>query len=423
MRVLVATRQGKSPHKTQYCVDLYLAKTIYFSQGCDIIKYLMNHQELIEQGNQHRNENHPELALKCYAQVFAEDFNHSAAFNNYGNVLREMGYPARAIPFLHAAQEINPGDVTSEFNLAVAYLLNGDYARGWPLYESRWRFEHLAGTKPTLSEPEWTGQDLRDKTLLIMGEQGLGDQIQFIRFTANLHSTGVKIKLLLNPSIKPLFPQPAGTIVGVYEPGEALGEFDYWIAMMDIPKVIGMTLGNIAHQLQYIAADPAKTQTWADRLGAKNRMRIGVCWSGRKDSWIHRHKSMPVEKMANLIRRNPEHQWINLQMDATDEETAVITAAGAECFPGTIRDFSDTAGLMHHLDLVISVDTANAHMAGALGRPVWIPLNAYGNCWRWLTRREDSPWYPSARLFRQPQMGDWDSVIDKMHKFLGWFKI
>ena len=152
-------------------------------------------------------------------------------------------------------------------------------------------------------------------------------------------------------------------------------------------------------------------------------MRIGVCWSGRKDSWIHNHKAMPVEKMAELIRRNPEHQWINLTVDATEEESAAIIAAGGECYPGTINNFADTAGLMHHLDLVISVDTANAHLAGAMGRPVWIPLNAYGNCWRWLLKREDSPWYPSARLYRQPKMGDWDSVINKMHKFLGFFKI
>ena len=383
----------------------------------------MNINQLLDQGNQYRTNHQPELALKCYASILGEDFNHGAAFNNYGNVLREMGYPARAIPFLHAAHEIEPGNVTAEFNLAVAYLLKGDYERGWPYYESRWRYEHMAGVKPQLPKPEWSGEDLKDKTILVVGEQGLGDQIQFLRFSANLTSAGATIKLVLSPGVKPLFPAPAGNIIGIYEPGEDLGEYDYWIPMMSIPRVIGLKLETIAHQLQYVAATPAKAQEWADRLGLKKRMRIGVCWSGRKDSWIHNHKAMPVEKMAELIKRNPEHQWINLNVDSTEEESQIIIAAGGECYPGTIKDFADTAGLMHHLDLVISVDTANAHLAGAMGRPVWIPLNAYGNCWRWLLKREDSPWYPSARLYRQPVIGDWDSVINRMHKFLGFFKI
>jgi hypothetical protein len=383
----------------------------------------MNINQLLEQGNQHRSDHQPEQALKCYAAILGEDFNHSAAFNNYGNVLREMGYPARAIPFLHAARDIDPSNVTTEFNLAVAFLLKGDYELGWAYYESRWRYEHMAGVKPQLPKPEWAGEDLKDKTILIVGEQGLGDQIQFLRFSANLQSAGTKIKLVLSPGVKALFPGPAGNIIGIYEPGEDLGDYDYWIPMMSIPRVIKLRLETIAHQLQYVAATPAKAQEWADRLGTKKRMRIGVCWSGRKDSWIHNHKAMPVEKMAELIRRNPEHQWINLNVDSTEEESQIIIDAGGECYPGTIQDFSDTAGLMHHLDLVISVDTANAHLAGAMGRTVWIPLNAYGNCWRWLLKREDSPWYPSARLFRQPVMGDWDSVINRMHKFLGFFKI
>ena len=378
---------------------------------------------LIEEGNRLRGENRPDQALKCYMLAMCHDPDSSAAFNNYGNVLREMGYPERAIPFLHVAHEIDPANVTAEFNLAVAYLLKGDFERGWPYYEARWRYEHMAGIKPNLPVPEWTGQDPKGKTILLVGEQGLGDQIQFLRFAANLAAAGAMVKLVLSTGVKKLFPVPSGNIVGIYEPGEELGEYDYWIPMMSIPRVIGLRLENLAHQLQYIAAAPEKAQEWADRLGPKKRMRIGVCWAGRKDSWIHNHKAMPVEKMAELIRRNPEHQWINLTVDSTEEESAIITAAGGECFPGTITNFADTAGLMHHLDLVISVDTANAHLAGAMGRPVWIPLNAYGNCWRWLLKREDSPWYPSARLYRQPVMGDWDSVINRMHKFLGFFKI
>ena len=175
----------------------------------------MNINDLIEQGNQHRAEHHPELSLRCYAQVFGEDFNHGAAFNNYGNVLREMGYPERAIPFLHAAHDIDPANVTAEFNLAVAYLLKGDYERGWSFYEARWKYEHLAGVKPQLPRPEWQGENPKDKTILVVGEQGLGDQIQFLRMVANLAAAEAKVKLMLSPGVKALFPVPAGNVVGI----------------------------------------------------------------------------------------------------------------------------------------------------------------------------------------------------------------
>jgi ADP-heptose:LPS heptosyltransferase len=301
----------------------------------------------------------------------------------------------------------------------------GNYEQGWRLYESRWRYEHLEGTKPRLPNPEWQGEDLRGKTILVIGEQGLGDQIQFLRFCGNLQDMGAKIRLHVSPGIKPLLINTPPAILEVTcNVEDEIGAFDYWVAMMSLPRLLNMKLENVQHYLQYVQPDPERVKVWAERLGIpKNRMRIGVAWSGRKDSWINQHKSMPAETMAELVRKFPEHQWVSLQVDASDEDAAVIKAAGVECYPGTITDFADTAALMHHLDLVISVDTAAAHLAGAMGRPVWIPLNSYGACWRWMQNRDDSPWYTTARLFRQEKYGDWSVPMNKIAKFLGWFKI
>jgi len=336
----------------------------------------MNTNDLIASGNLAREKHQPDQAIAFYAQAFVQDPESSAAFNNYGNVLREMGHTRRAVPFLEAARALDPASVTAEFNLAVANLMLGNYEQGWRQYESRWRYEHLSGTKPNLPAPEWSGEDLRGKTILVIGEQGLGDQIQFLRFCGNLQDMGAKIRLHVSPGIKPLLINTPEAIVGITcNTEDQIGPFDYWVAMMSLPRLLHMKLENVQHYLQYVQPDPERVKVWAERLGIpKNRMRVGVAWSGRKDSWINQHKSMPAETMASLVRKYPEHQWVSLQVDATEEDTAVIKAAGVECYPGTITDFADTAALMHHLDLVISVDTAAAHLAGAMGRPVWIPL-------------------------------------------------
>ena len=380
----------------------------------------MNVEQLVDAGNQCRSENKPLEALALYSQAFIMDPDNFSAWNNYGNVLRECGRPDRAVAFLQNALAIAPDQPTANFNLAVAYLLMGDYERGWPQYESRWRFEHLNGLLPNLQQPRWTGQDLKDKTLLIFSEQGHGDNIQFVRFITNLLDMGAKIKLQINSSLIPLF---SGTDIDIYSPEQDCGEFDYWTPIMSVPGTLGITLDKLAQELQYITPDQTLVKAWRDRLGLKNRLRVGFCWSGRADTWINRHKGMPFDEMLSLIKKNPNYEWINLQVECTAEEHQLLIAEGVKTYPGFINNFSDTAALMHHLDVVLSVDTAVAHLAGAMGRPTWIMLNSYALDWRWLLNREDSPWYPSARLFRQPTMGDWQSVTNQIHKYLEWFKI
>ena len=382
----------------------------------------METEQLIAHGNQCRTDRNPEGALAYYAQAMTQDRRNAGAFNNYGNVLRECGDPEGAIPFLQRAITLDPTNATANFNLAVAYLLAGNYELGWRQYETRWNYEHLAGSLPNFTQPRWTGQDLKDKTILVIAEQGHGDNIQFIRFVGDLAGRGAQIVLNVNPSLAPLF-KNIKAISEIVINGNNIPPFDYWTPIMSIPGFIGCNLKNLSSVQYYLEADPAKVKHWQDQLGLKHRLRVGFCWSGRRDTWINLHKGMPFETMLELIKRNPGYEWVNLQTDCTPEEENTLLLAGVNAYPGSIKDFSDTAGLLHHLDVVLSVDTAIAHLAGALGRPVWVMLNDYGLDWRWLLNRDDSPWYNTARLFRQPKMDDWASVTNKIHKFLSWYKI
>jgi len=380
----------------------------------------MNVEHLIEQGNQHRANSQPAQALACYAQAFVEDFNSAAAWNNYGNVIREMGYPDRARPFLEQAIRIDPNHVTARFNLAVALLLQGDYEQGWRAYESRWNFEHLAGTLPAYPQPRWQGEDLQGRTILIIGEQGLGDCIQFVRYMEPLQALGAQIILQVPTALISLMQIEGGVTIGFDQP---VPGFDTWCPMMSLPVVMNTTVATIPRALSYISANAAATTEWNRRLGPRTRLRVGVSWSGRRDTWINQHKSVPFELIAEMIRRNPQYQWVNLQVDADEEQSRILAESGVCVYPGTIQCMADTAALIAGLDVVISVDSAVSHLSAAMGRPTWIMLNQFAVDWRWFVDRGDSPWYPTAKLFRQPCQGDWAAVLDRIQRFLPTFTV
>lgn len=377
---------------------------------------------LVAQGNTFREQNQPERALECYAAAFIHNRRHAGAFNNYGNVLREVGEPEAAIPFLQRARQLDPKLITAHFNLSVAQLLSGNWSEGFKNYECRFDYEHLKGSLPTFAQPRWAGEDLKGKTILVLGEQGHGDNIQFSRFLTALNAAGAKIILQTNSNVLPLF-QNSAIINHLCAWGDAVPEFDYWIPMMSLATVLGVTLDNLPHQLQYLAAQPSLTQQWAQRLGAKKRVRIGFCWTGRPDSWINQHKAMPFERMLELIVAHPEHEWVNFQVECNDQQRQQLADAGVNMIANHINNFADTAALMHHMDLIIGVDTAVSHLGGAMGRPTWVLLNQFALDWRWLLNRNDSPWYPSARLFRQPALGDWTTPLAKVSQHLNLLKI
>ena len=383
----------------------------------------MTHDELLAHGNHYRSISEPEKALACYAQAFVQNPNMGSAYNNYGNVVREMGFPERAYGFLQNAIDINPNDSVAQFNLAVAYLLAGDLKRGWKQYEKRWQFEHLDGKLPKLSQPRWEGQDLAGKVILITGEQGHGDNIQFSRFAERLVMAGADVYICVDNNLKPLLQNSFLMPVRILGPEDTLPPFDYWTPIMSIPGYLDITYDNLPYKLQYLTPSKDAIKIWADRLGLKSKLRVGFAWSGRRDSWINQHKAVQFEKMFELIKRNPDYEWINLQTDCSPEEESQLIAQGVKAYPGSIQNWNDTAGLIMNLDVVIAVDTAVGHLAGALGRPFWLPLNQFGQDWRWLLKRNDSPWYPSCRIFRQPKIADWDTPLETIHNHLKLFKI
>jgi tetratricopeptide (TPR) repeat protein len=383
----------------------------------------MTHDELLAHGNHFRSISEPEKALACYAQAFIQNPNMGSAYNNYGNVVREMGYPERAIGFLLNAIAIDEKDSVAQFNLAVAYLLSGDLQRGWKQYEKRWQFEHLDGKLPKLEQPRWEGQDLKGKTIIVTGEQGHGDNIQFCRFAEQLVKLGANVVICIEDNLKALLINSFLPPITVLGSNDILPAFDYWSPIMSLPGYLDITYANLPHKLQYLAPSRDSIQTWAERLGKKIKLRVGFCWSGRRDSWINQHKAVPFEKMFDLIKRNPQYEWINLQTDCTEEEQAQLIAEGVKVYPGAIQNWNDTAGLIMNLDVVIAVDTAVGHLAGALGRPFWLPLNQFGQDWRWLLKRNDSPWYSSCRIFRQPSIGNWDEPLAQIENNLKLFKI
>ena len=383
----------------------------------------MNADQLIALGTAHREATEPEQALACYGQAFIADPDSAAAFNNYGNTLRELGRPDRAIPFLQHAVLLDPGMVTARFNLSVCYLLLGNLPEGFKYYENRWQFEHLAGTLPNYAQPRWSGQDLKDKTVLVLGEQGHGDIIQFVRFMTALVERGARVHVLVTDGLVPLLRQCVimkGCTVGGYN--DPRPEFDLWTPMMSIPLVLGTTLDGLEQPVWYLNADSAAIRDWQTRLGPKYRLRIGFCWSGRRDSWINRHKSVPFEIMLDMIQRHPQYEWVNLQIDASPEQEAALVREGVQVYPNSITSWADTAALISNMDVVIGMDTAVSHLSAALGRPTWIMLSQYAVDWRWLLDRDSSPWYTTAKLFRQPQRGDWHSVTRQICEYLTWFK-
>jgi hypothetical protein len=386
---------------------------------------MQNTEQFIAQGNTYREQHQPELALQQYATAMVNDRGSSAAFNNYGNVLREIGDPVGSIPFLQRAIQLDPSNVTHHFNLAVAYLLSGDYIRGWPAYEARHNFEHLRGTIPNYTWPVWNGEDLTGKSIFVRGEQGHGDIIQFVRFVQNLKNIGATVTIQVTDGLIPLIQSSEiGRDVRVLSYAEHPGDtFDYWIPIMSLPGKLNVRVDNLPTIIQYLNPSPALVADWRRNLGVKNRLRVGFAWSGRRDSWINQHKAMPFATMLGLIKSHTDYEWYNLQADCTPEEEKELIAAGVRCFPGGVNTFADTAALVSNLDVVVSVDTATAHLSAALGKPTWIMLNNYGPCWRWLLNRDDTPWYATARLFRQPTMGDWASVVERIKLHLKLFKI
>ncbi|GAB2916068.1 tetratricopeptide repeat protein [Paraburkholderia jirisanensis] len=348
-------------------------------------------------------------AMSSLDRAIALRPGHALHWFNRGNVLYEMGRPEAALQAYGQALTLDPNYRDAHFAQASMHLVQGNLEQGWAGYEWRMRDPDGELAKRTFVQPLWRGDvPLNGRTILVHAEQGFGDTLQFCRYVAMLAERGAQVTLEVQLPLKSLI-STLGVPARVTVRGEPLPQTDFHCPLLSLPLALRTGLDSIPAKVPYLFADSALVDTWATLLGPKRRLRVGVAWSGNPVHRNDRQRSMSLTALLPLLACDAE--WISLQKVVRGQDAQMLEGLPIRTLDTQIRDFSDTAALMQSLDLVITVDTAVAHLAGALNRPVWVLL-ANPPEWRWLLERHDSPWYPSARLFRQPAPGDWSAVVD-----------
>ncbi len=342
------------------------------------------------------------------------------AHSNRGNALKELARFEDALASFERAIAMRPDLADAHFNEAMCRLLIGDFDRGWEKNEWRWGTEQLKGGKRSFSQPLWLGSDeVAGKTILLHAEQGLGDTIQFGRYAPLVAARGARVILEVQRPLYDLM-RTLSDAVEVVAAGDRLPDFDLHCPLLSLPLAFATRFETIPSAMPYLSAPETSTRAWRERLGKREKPRIGLVWAGnpRKElpgaNRIDGQRSIALDRLAPLFQVTA-CAFFSLQKgdDAARQLRDSDLRQQVIDHTDDLHDFSDTAALIENLDLVISVDTSVAHLAGALGKPFWL-LNRYNTCWRWLLDREDSPWYPTARLFRQDATREWDPVIARV---------
>jgi tetratricopeptide (TPR) repeat protein len=350
-----------------------------------------------------------EEALADFLAVLTTDPHNSDAITNRGIIHGRRGEFREALACYDQSLSINPSQPNAVYNRAVVRLVLGDWLRGFAEFECRWKlFPHEAQRLSRLA-PLWTGgQDLSGKTILLHHEQGYGDTLQFSRYVCLVRRLCARVILAVPAGLKTLL-QTLPYSPQIVSEGEPVPPHDYHCPLMSLPLAFGTTPNNAPAPVPYLHADPLLARVWAARLGKRARPRIGVVWSGRQFPPINHARDMSLETLRPIFSLDAD--FICLHTEISSYERALLAAIpNVSWFGEELKDFADTAALVDNLDLVISVDSAVAHLAGALGKPVWL-MNRYASCWRWLLERTDTPWYPATRLFRQKTLGNWAGVV------------
>jgi tetratricopeptide (TPR) repeat protein len=340
-------------------------------------------------------------------------------YNNISVLLRELGRIREAEAAVRMALRLQPDRPDAQVNLAMILLLTGRWAEAWPPYEARWQIGEPAAQRRPFVQPLWTGeQPIAGKTILLHAEQGFGDTLQFCRYAPLVAAQGAHVVLEVQPPLVRLLARLQG-VAQVVAAGDVLPDFDVHCPLMSLPRAFATTPETVPASVPYLTADPAHKAAWRDALAPLPGRRVGLVWAGSTRAWLphaaalDRRRSMRLADMAPLAAVRG-CSFVSLQLGPPaaqlNEPPAGLTVHKVA---EVLGDFADTAALVANLDLVIAVDTAVAHLAGALGRPVWL-LNRFDTCWRWLLGREDSPWYPTLRQFRHDGQEDWPSVMQRV---------
>lgn len=335
----------------------------------------------------------------------------TSAYYNLGKIFMDKGQPEEAISYYQKAIQIEPNHGYSHWNLSLCLLLLGNFKEGWKEYE--WRRKIIDFPRREFSQPLWDGSDISGKTILLHTEQGFGDAIQFIRYTPLVAGRGANVIIECLKELISLFQNVEG-INQIIAQGEQLPSFDVHCPLLSLPLKFNTTIETIPAEIPYIKVNTLLVQKWKDRVRDDNsKFKVGLVWAGNPKFKDARIKACSLETFSALSQFKDITFYSLQKGDAAEQTKNPPEGMKFIDYTDEIDDFSDTAALIENLDLVISIDTAVAHLAGALGKPVWT-LIPFAPDWRWMLNREDSPWYPTMRLFRQPSPGDWQSVINKV---------
>ncbi len=335
--------------------------------------------------------------------------DHAEAYSNRGIALKALRQLDAAIASYDRAIAIKPDLGQAHWNKAIALLLRGRFEQGWRLYEWGWNTGDRGGNRQ-FTQPLWLGvESLKDKTILLVSEQGLGDTIQFCRYARLVADLGARVVMEVPESLRGLLDQLDG-VAQVLAAGGSLPAFDYYCPLMSLPLAF-KTTGTSIPAPPSLKIESGKIAVWSDRLGARTRPRIGLAWSGRAAHKNDRNRSI---LLADLVKHLPgQYQYVSLQKELREADAQTLSENNIVHFGTQLTDFTDTAALCGLMDVVISVDTSVAHLAGSMGKAVWILLPWVPD-WRWLLDRNDSPWYPTAQLFRQERAGDWAGALARV---------
>ncbi len=352
----------------------------------------------------------PAEAAACFMEALRLQPDYAEACNNLGGAMLALDRNTEAVALFRRAVALDPDQVQARFGEALALLALGRFAEGWAAYEGRWTDPRFREGMRDYDMPRWTnapGTSAEGQTLLLHAEQGLGDTIQFVRYAALVRRLGARVVLEVQAPLVKLLRGLADQVVAE---GDALPPCDAHCPLMSLPLAFRTELLSIPVSIPYLHADPQLRAAWRVALGESTRPRVGIAFSGSPEHPEDALRSIPVSALLPLLAL-PEVEFHVVQKDITDTDLAALRQAiGIRVHSAALTDFAETAALLSLLDLVISVDTSVAHLAGAMGLPVWVLVQSSAD-FRWLRGRDDSPWYPTARLFRQARPNSWDSVL------------
>ena len=355
-----------------------------------------------------KEQNRLDEAIVLYEKAIVLNPNHANSYTNFGNILKDQNRLTEAMTRYEKAIALNPNNTNAQVNKSLILLLKGNLLEGFALYEKRW--ETL---KRNVSKPVWQGDgvSLRGKTLLLYSEQGLGDTIQFCRYSEQVAQLGCTIILAVEKTLLPLMRQLKG-VSHVVERGTALPPFDYHCSLLSLPFAFKTTLESIRSLKSYLVADAQKMEYWSNRLKSQNP-KIGLVWSGSKTYTGDSYRSIPLEELLKYLPGGFE--YICLQKEVRQSDQTALDNSNIRFLGEELNDFEDTAALCATMDLVISVDTGVAHLSAALGKKTFVLL-PFAPDWRWMLERNDSPWYPTMRLFRQDAIEDWAGALIELNR-------